>query len=131
MSEDLTLNTQDHAIDQPQRETTWQGPYARCAVDIFETPEGLTLVADLPGVTREQITLDLADDTLTITARAAAVEERWRPLLVEDHATAWMRQFKLGQQLDQANIHATLQDGVLTLTVPRASKHQPRQITIA
>ena len=100
-------------------------------MEIFESEAGLTLVADLPGIKREDIALDLDKNTLTLTARAKPLESRWRPLLVESEPAHFMRQFKLGDQLDQENIKATFEDGVLTLMLPRSSAQTPRQITIS
>lgn len=131
MSQDLTLNKQEQALDHDQ-EGTWQGAYAKPAVDIFEAEDGLTLVADLPGIKRDDITLDLNNNTLTITARTKAnMEPRWRALMVEAEPTHFMRQFKLSDQLDQDKIQAKFSDGVLTLKLPKSAKQQPKQIAIS
>jgi len=134
MSQEITLNQthqDDQALDTSAQEGTWEGHYIKPAVDIFESETGLTLVAELPGIKREDIALDLDKNTLTLTARAKTMEPRWRPLLIESEPAHFMRQFKLGDQLAQEHIKATFEDGVLTLELPRSSAQPPRQITIS
>ena len=111
-------------------EGTWEGTYFQPAVDIYETDEGLTLLADMPGVERDDVTVDLRDNRLTITGRVRPVEERWRPLMTEYRSGHYMRQFTLGSQIDQERIEARLEDGVLTLRLPKVEEARPRQIPI-
>jgi len=115
----------------PTRETgTREGPYFEPAVDIFETADALTLVADLPGTDPQDILTDLRDNLLTITATVKPLPERWKPVYEEYSIGHFMRQFRLGQQIDQSKITAQLRDGVLTLTLPKVDTARPRQIKI-
>ncbi len=115
-----------------QREAgTHEGLYFEPAVDIHENDESLTLVADVPGATAEDVEMDLRDNLLTITVRASkAVEERWKPIYQEYRIGHYLRQFRLGQQIDQARIGAQIRDGVLTLTLPKAESAIPRRIQV-
>jgi HSP20 family protein len=114
------------------RETagTHQGRYFEPPVDIYETADALTLVADVPGVHADDIETDLKDSLLTITARVRSHDEKWKPLYEEYGVGHYMRHFRLGQQIDQAKISAELKDGVLTLTLPKADGAKPRKIKI-
>lgn len=114
-----------------QREAgTREGLYFEPAVDIHENDESLTLVADVPGASGEDVEMDLRDNLLTITPRAPKVEERWKPLYQEYRLGHHLRQFRLGQQIDQSRISARIKDGVLTLTLPKAESALPRRIQI-
>jgi HSP20 family protein len=109
---------------------THQGSYFEPAVDIHETEEALTLRADLPGAAPQEIQTDLQDNLLTITARVAPLDARWKPLYAELQTGHYLRQFRLGQQIDQARISAQLKDGVLTLTLPKAERARARRIEV-
>src|SRR5262249_24476545 len=107
-----------------------EGPYFEPAVDIYETPDALTLVADLSGTDPQDIQTDLRDNLLTITATVKPIPEKWRPVYEEYAVGHFMRQFRLGQQIDQSKITAQLKDGVLALTLPKVDTAKPRQIKI-
>ena len=100
-------------------------------VDIFETDRALTLLADMPGVTTENLTLDLRDDTLTITGEATPVKRAdEKVLLFEYDIGTYYRQFSLSKIIDKNKIDAQLKDGVLRLTLPKVEKAAPRKITV-
>jgi HSP20 family protein len=109
---------------------THEGRYFEPPVDIYETEEALTLTADVPGALAEDIQTDLKDNLLTITARVRPVEAKWRPLYTEQETGHYLRQFRLGQQIDQSRISAQLKDGVLTLTLPKAERARARRIEV-
>jgi HSP20 family protein len=109
---------------------TYQGPYFEPAVDIYETEEALTLKADLPGVQPEELQTDLRENLLTITAKVRSMESKWRPVYQEYTVGHYVRQFRVGQQIDQSKISAQLKDGVLTLTLPKADHARPRRIEV-
>jgi HSP20 family protein len=108
---------------------SYEGRWFEPLVDIYETDEALTLVADLPGVAPEDVSTDLRDNLLTITARFGK-SAPWNPVYEEYAEGHYVRQFRLGQQLDQAKISATMKDGVLTLTLPKADAAKPWKIQI-
>jgi len=100
-------------------------------VDIFESDTAITLLADLPGVESERITVDLRDGILTLTAEAESRGgENETPLLVEYQTGQYRRQFTLSEVIDQARIDAKYVDGVLRLTLPKVAKATPRTITV-
>ena len=109
---------------------THEGRYFEPRVDIYETADALVLTADVPGAVAEEVTTDLKDNLLTLVARVGPVEGKWKPLYEEYDVGHYMRSFKLGQQIDQSKISASLKDGMLTLTLPKAEKHKPRRIAV-
>jgi HSP20 family protein len=113
-----------------QEQGTHQGAYFEPSVDIYETPKELVLVADIPGSTSEQLDVNIRDNVLTLTARVGDIDPRWKPIYQEYRLGHYSRQFRIGQQIDQAKINARIKDGVLTLGLPKAEAAQPRKITI-
>lgn len=100
-------------------------------VDIFETDLSLTLLADMPGVTPDLLSVDLRDDTLTITGRMPRTQrEAEKPLMIEYETGTYYRQFSLSEIIDQQKIDAQLKNGVLRLTLPKVAKTLPRKIAI-
>jgi len=120
-----------HEVTHPA-EKTRPGLVFTPDVDIFETEQALTLLADMPGVAPESLTIDLRDDVLTISGEAApAAKSGESPLLVEYNTGTYYRQFSLSDIIDQQKIDAQLKDGVLTLTLPKVEKATPRKITVS
>jgi HSP20 family protein len=101
------------------------------AVDIFETDRNITLLADMPGVTADDITIDLRDDLLTLTGD---VKPFGKPdesdVRIEFEIGKYYRQFTLSEMIDQSRIEASVADGVLRLSLPKAEKAIPRKITV-
>lgn len=101
-------------------------------VDIFETDEGVTFQFELPGVTREDIDINLEGDTLRVASHAQIQEARHgEPILREFAPANFIREFVLSRDLDRDNLLASWRDGVLTLMVPKAAAAKPRKIEIA
>ena len=98
------------------------------AVDIYETEEALTLVADLPGVVKEDLDVDVKDRVLTITGFVNEPEPRLKSQRTEYGVGGYTRKFTLGDAIDQGNIEAALKDGVLTLTLPKAERLKRRKV---
>ncbi|MGQ9689009.1 MAG: Hsp20/alpha crystallin family protein [Desulfobaccales bacterium] len=100
------------------------------AVDVYETPEALVVVADLPGVSGDRLSLDLKDNLLTISGQVSRPSEK-ETLLVQEYAVGdFFREFEVGGLIDQEKIEALVKDGVLTLTLPKAEKAKPRRIEV-
>ncbi|MEJ2222285.1 MAG: Hsp20/alpha crystallin family protein [Desulfobacterales bacterium] len=101
------------------------------AVDIFETEKDITLLADMPGVKANDLTIDLRDNTLTLLADIAPVDNSdEEAVLVEYETGRYYRQFTLSEIINQGNIDAKLNDGVLRLTLPKVEKATPKKIAV-
>jgi HSP20 family molecular chaperone IbpA len=121
---------QKQEFDSPAEQTT-PGPVFTPAVDIFETEKDITLLADMPGVKADDLTIDLRDNTLTLTADVAPLDKsEEQNLLSEYEFGRYYRQFTLGEIINQENIDAKLNDGVLRLTLPKVEKATPKKITV-
>jgi HSP20 family protein len=115
---------------QTQAETTRNIPVYIPAVDIYETEEALTLVADMPGVSPDNVDIDIRDDQLTIRGTVTLEGEGETALLREYGVGDYYRQFTLGRIIDQSKIEAAMKDGVLTLTLPKVDKAKPRKVLV-
>jgi HSP20 family protein len=100
-------------------------------IDIFETPEGLVLRADLPGVAPDSLELQIQDNKLSLFGRVGApITAGARVLHEEYHVGDFVRSFILSDDVDHDRITAKLAEGVLELTLPRAKKAEPRKIEV-
>ena len=100
-------------------------------VDIFEDPDALTVLADMPGVKPGHLTIDLHEGVLTITGHTQPREGSSEVAVVQEYpAGTFQRSFTLSEAIDQGQIRATLRDGVLRLRLPKAEQAKPRQIKI-
>ena len=112
-------------------EQTKPGMVFTPSVDIFETDRELTLLADLPGVTAENLTIDLRENTLTLTGEVEPLERANEENILTEYETGkYYRQFSLSNVIDQSKIDANLADGVLRLTLPKVEEAKPRKIEV-
>jgi HSP20 family protein len=112
--------------DRSQRRITLAPP-----VDIFEDSQGVTLWADLPGVTKDRLDLKVHDGTLYIEAEAVVpMPAGLRLQHAEIRQPHFARAFSLGADFDATKIDANLKDGVLKLTIPRRDEARPRRIEV-
>ncbi len=101
------------------------------SVDIFETESDITLLADMPGVPPDNLSIDLRDNTLTLEGDIAPVGGQNEEMVYSEYSTGrYYRQFSLSEVIDQSKIEAQLQDGVLRLSLPKVEKATPRKITV-
>jgi len=108
-----------------------QQPYMIPPVDVFENEHGITVLADMPGVTRENLGVRVDGDNLTIEATAGtASPDNMELIYGEARYAAYRRQFTLSRELDTARIEAQLKDGVLQLSIPKAEEAKPRRIQV-
>lgn len=100
-------------------------------VDVVEDSTGITLYADLPGVPKENLKLQVEADALTIDAEAAlTVPEGLQSSHTEVGLARFHRVFTLSKELDTEKVTAELTQGVLKLRIPKAAHAQPRRIAI-
>ena len=112
-------------------EQTRPGPVYSPAVDIFENDSAIPVLADMPGVKAQDLTIDLRESVLTLTGRVTAREGTKEADVLREYQTGtFFRQFTLSETIDQAKIDAKLNDGVLRLELPKVEKARPRQITV-
>jgi HSP20 family molecular chaperone IbpA len=101
------------------------------AVDIVENESGITLLADMPGVSKERLTIRVDGENLTIEGAAEVqVPEQIQLLHSELRTPFFRRTFTLSRELDSAKIEASLRDGVLRMHIPKAEEARPRRIEV-
>jgi HSP20 family molecular chaperone IbpA len=100
-------------------------------VDICEDETGFTLIADLPGVSKERLGVKVNGDNLLIEGDVSVPAPQDMELLyAEIPASSYRRSFTLSRDLDASKIEANLRDGVLKLRIPKVEEARPRKIEI-
>ena len=101
-------------------------------VDVVEDSAGITLYADLPGVSREALHVHVEDDTLFIEGELGLkVPEGMESSHAEVGLPRYRRVFTLSKELDSDKVSAELKQGVLKLRIPKAEHAQPRRIQVS
>jgi len=111
-------------------ESTRNVPVYVPPVDIYESQDAIVILADMPGVAPEGVDVDLRDNQLTFTGKVVLEESKERMLLQEYGVGDFYRQFTLSSRIDQGKIGASMKDGVLVLTLPKAEVAKPKKITV-
>ena len=112
-------------------ELTHAGKTFTPATDIFETDRALTVVMDMPGVAKDQVTVRLENDLLEVEGRVAPPELGGRQALYSEYNVGhFYRRFHVSNKIARDAIVARLDDGVLTLELPKAAEAQPRRIPV-
>jgi len=100
-------------------------------VDIVEDKEGITVTADLPGVSSETLAIQVDGDTLTVEGTVSLGEtSQLKSVYAEIRSPQYKRSFVLSRDLDTAKIDASMKNGVLTLAVPKLEQARPRRIAV-
>ncbi len=100
-------------------------------VDVIEDASGITLYADLPGVSREQLTLRVEGDQLSLEAALVLpVPKEMQASHAEVNLSQYRRAFTLSKELDADQVSAEMSQGVLRVRIPKAAHAQPRKIAV-
>ena len=103
----------------------------RPPVDIYEDAEGITLMADMPGVSRERLTIEVDKDMLVIEGDARIdMSEGMEALYADVRTTRYRRSFTLSGELETGQVDASLKDGVLSVRIPKRAEVRPRRIEV-
>lgn len=125
--QDVASETSRRAPAERDRERVFLQP----AVDILEDAQGITLHADLPGVSVEGLGVHVEGDTLFLEGTSnLALPQGAQPVYAEQRSLAFRRRFSLSGDLDASGIDARLANGVLTVRIPKAPAAQPRRIEV-
>jgi HSP20 family protein len=131
MAKSQELSVQQKKELSPKEEKTVPARYFVPNTDIYETEEALTLVMEMPGVEKKDVSVQLENDVLRIEGRIDFAEyEGLEPVYSEYNVGHYARGFTLSDKIDQDGISAELADGVLTLTLKKAKAALPRRIAI-
>lgn len=113
---------------QPNNHKRDQGCFVKPAVDLYEAPEGMTLVADVPGLDDKSLEISLEGNVLNIEGQAPVGHDDL--LHHEFSLSGYRRQFKIPEVFDVTDAKADIKDGVLTLFIPRAEAAKPKRIEV-
>jgi HSP20 family protein len=113
---------QRDALDRPNDDL----PVIAPPVDIYENSEEFLVVADLPGVLPENVSVRLAGDRLELEARQTFAEE----LRAQFTPSRFVRSFLVPDSIDAASVNAKTENGVLTIHLKKAEARKPKQITV-
>ncbi len=129
MNGQTTMQKPEPAAAQPER--TRQGRTYLPAVDIIEKDTELLLVADMPGVTADGVTINYERGLLTVNGTVRPRQNGETDYLVREYGVGdFYRSFQIGEGIDAARIEAELSGGVLTLHLPKKQEVMPRRITV-
>ena len=121
------------SVQNEPRTTSKQGTngqYIVPEVNIFETKDGYVLEAEMPGVNKSGLEITLEDNELTIVGHREAALVTGETLFRESSPADFRRVFELDPAIDTAKTTAKMEQGVLTLTLPKSERVKPRKITV-
>jgi HSP20 family protein len=131
MARSHELEVQEKKELVSKEEKTVPARYYVPSTDICETEDALTVVMEMPGVEKKDIDVNLENDVLRVEGRIDFRKyEGLEPLYTEYNVGHFARAFTLSHQIDQQQISAQLEDGVLTLTLKKSRESAPRRIAI-
>ena len=100
-------------------------------IDIYESEEGLVLIADLPGVSVKTLELQVQNNKLTLLGRVPHLAPANARLLHKEYEEGdFLRSFILSENVDHGRVTARLSNGVLEVVLPHAAKSAPRRIQV-
>jgi len=130
-TESKALQSKEKVTLTTAAEQTKPGIVFTPAVDIFETEKELTLLADMPGVKSEYLSININKNVLTMSGEVNAPEGENEADVIREYQTGeYFREFTLSNEIDQTKIDAVLKDGVLRLTLPKVEAVTPRKIEV-
>jgi HSP20 family protein len=128
-SQELAVRDKKELVTKEEK--TVPGRYYVPSTDIYETEEALTVVMEMPGVEKKDLSVAIENDVLRVEGQIDFSKyEGMEPVYTEYNVGHYTRSFTLSGKIDQEKISAQLDDGVLTLTLPKAEEAQPRRIAI-
>ncbi len=131
MTETQELAVRDKKELVSKEEKTVPGRFYVPYADIYETDDALTVAMEMAGVEKKDLSVALEDDVLRVEGRIDFGKyEGMEPVYTEYNVGPYARAFALSSKIDQEKISAQLEDGVLTLTLPKAKQAEPRRIAI-
>ena len=131
MADSQALAVQEKKELVSKEEKTVPARYYVQITDIYETDDALTVVMEIPGVEKKDVEVNVENDVLRVEGRVDFTKyEGLEPLYTEYNVGHFARSFTLSNRIDQQQIAAQLEDGVLTLMLKKAKEAIPRKIAI-
>ena len=115
---------------RPKNEVRREPQYVLPEVNIFETQDGYVVEAEMPGVSKDGLEITLEGNEITIVGHRHAEVVTGTPIFRERNLADYRRVFELDPAIDAKRIAAKMDQGVLTLTLPKSEGVKPRRITV-
>jgi HSP20 family protein len=132
MADRQQLQVQRKREHEKREETTIPARVFVPTADIYETPDALTVILEMPGVEKNNVTVRVEDGLLYVEGRLDLTKyQSLQALYTEYNIGHYSRSFQLSSKIDQNKIGAALNDGVLSLTLSKVEEAKPRVITIS
>jgi HSP20 family protein len=125
------LQVQQKREVEKKQETTIPARLFLPTADIFETDRALTVVLEMPGVSKDNVEVNVDDGILKIEGKIDFSKyEDLRPVYTEYNIGHYSRSFQLSSAIDQEKISAEMRDGVLAVVLPKSERAQPRKVAV-
>jgi HSP20 family protein len=121
-----TVENGPRTSPQQNRQTEYVAP----EVNIFETKDGYVVEAEMPGVNKEGLEITVEGNELTITGHRNSEQVNGQALFRERRLADYRRSFELDPAIDTSKVTAKIDQGILTVTLPKSEKVKPRKITV-
>jgi HSP20 family protein len=125
------MNTVAEQNTRTQTQTEATRNYIAPDVNIFETKDGYVLQAEIPGVSRDGLDLSVEDNVLTLVAHRKPADGKAGIMHRESSDADYRRVFELDPAIDTAKIDAKVDQGVLTIHLPKSERVKPRKVTVS
>jgi len=116
---------------EPRARTSPDVGFVAPEINIFETKEGYVLEAEMPGVRKDGLEVTLEGNEITLVGRRESEPIHGEALFRECQTSNYRRVFELDPAIDTSKIAANIEQGVLTLTLPKSEAVKPRKITVS
>jgi HSP20 family protein len=131
MAERQQLQVQKKREHETRDEATIPARVFVPVADIYETPEALSVILEMPGVEKGNVDIQVKDGVLRVEGRLDLSKyQGLQPLYIEYNIGHYARTFQLSNKIDQDKIAAEMKDGVLSLILPKAEEAKPRTISV-
>ena len=131
MASSQELQAQKKREIASKEETTIPARLFVPAADIYEAPDALTVILEMPGVEKSNVAISVEDGVLRVEGRLDLSKyQGLQPLYTEYNIGHYSRSFRLSSRIDQSKIAAEMKDGVLSLQLPKVEQAKPRTIQI-
>ena len=132
MAEERALDTVEKKELESAEEQTEPGKFYVPYTDIHETDEALIVTMEMPGVAKDALDVHLEKNVLSVEGRVDFGEyEDLEPVYTEYNVGHFQRSFRISSEIDQSRIAAGIENGVLTLSLPKAEEQKARRIAVS
>jgi HSP20 family protein len=128
---DTTQEVTKREASQVQQRGQDEDTIIRPPVDIFEDAHGITVIAEMPGVSKDRLNIQADRNSLVIEGTAVLdMPQGMEALYADVQSTRYARSFVLSGELETDAIDAKMKDGVLTIRIPKRAEYRPRKIEV-